>query len=1024
MVYIEKRKIIIPSNERCIGVQNDNEVETRIFCLNRFYESIDLAEYSAVMEVEPININNPCYYNILTKEVTEDKIYLYWVVKSHDTVDSGALNFSINFSKFNEDNTSMYVFQTFQEHFHIAVNIQSEQEAIIIAPDIFEQAVNMAVDNAQIAEQQAQLAIRQAQISTEQAQIAKQQAQIATEEAIVATEMNNEIIDKLIEFENEFINLSHMGNYDKNKNGIVDNSERLGGLLPEEYVTTYELETQIEEYITENLETQIEEYITENLETYLDDELVTVEKLETRLKKNLDNNGLDGYVYTRIYVSCTIGNDETGDGSEEFPYGSVNKVLDTLPKNLGGERIIIDVADGKYIVAGSEYQETQNIYVSHFFNGQLLIQGSANVFKSSPIFYSLSIYNCVNIHVEGISFYNVSVLNTEFCYLKYLYMLTNIGTIDGEPIKRGRGMSISSSNVHVRDNMFENKESAIGVSTCSIAYIDSCTYLNCDVGVWVDSGSILFHTNPWWLNTRVEVSVSDSACAFVDGKLIGESIINKEPIDIYIHVDINSTFTIEDGSQANPFTSFAKAVKAIPTDLKFNSYTIKVASGTYQEKIDIPYTVNGTFTVEGATRDSVYFYSISCYGSATVKNINCKYVYASGLHNLLLSNVIINNQFDADGNPTFNSGIFAWGTTIRLSGDTEIRNHNKGVYAYELATIVASDCLIYASEAGFVADNSIIMVASPTEGEYLFSMIHGVSINAPTRYIEYNGGRYFDSQNKNNTPPVSVEPIYNILDGTATGSVRTIGSNDTSDKGLLGEYAFGEGLDTTAMGKASHAEGYDTCADGQYSHAEGWLAYAEGEGSHAEGYFTYAEGSYSHVEGYRSYAEGNYSHAEGNSYAEGEHSHSEGHGTYTSGIASHAEGDDTTAQGDYSHAEGNSTWAEGTSSHAEGEYTEAIGEFSHTQNFKTEAQGYAQTVLGMYNIPQGTPTERVDTDYALIVGNGLPQPDQLYNALIRSNALTLTWDGVLDVAKGVTVNGVPIGSSIESIPNQEIINLI
>jgi hypothetical protein len=114
----------------------------------------------------------------------------------------------------------------------------------------------------------------------------------------------------------------------------------------------------------------------------------------------------------------------------------------------------------------------------------------------------------------------------------------------------------------------------------------------------------------------------------------------------------------------------------------------------------------------------------------------------------------------------------------------------------------------------------------------------------------------------------------------------------------------------------------------------------------------------------------------------------EGNGARAGGLAAHSEGNLTEANGSASHAEGNSTHALGTYSHAEGKDSRATGYSSHSQNEGTTAQGMCQTAIGVYNAVQGTTTSKVDTDYALIIGNGTSIND-------RSNALAVQWDGTV-----------------------------
>jgi len=178
----------------------------------------------------------------------------------------------------------------------------------------------------------------------------------------------------------------------------------------------------------------------------------------------------------------------------------------------------------------------------------------------------------------------------------------------------------------------------------------------------------------------------------------------------------------------------------------------------------------------------------------------------------------------------------------------------------------------------------------------------------------------------------------NWVNGSATGSVRTVGSKAEGSGYTIGQDAVVEGMNTQASGDASHAEGRDSSASWPYAHAEGYGSTASKIASHAEGGHTTASADYSH-----------------------------------------AEGDSTTASGNSSHAEGNNTTARGNSSHAEGYYTTASGYASHTEGGYTMASSSYQHVSGKYNIEDTSGT------YAEIIGNGTYQA--------RSNARTLDWNG-------------------------------
>ena len=206
-------------------------------------------------------------------------------------------------------------------------------------------------------------------------------------------------------------------------------------------------------------------------------------------------------------------------------------------------------------------------------------------------------------------------------------------------------------------------------------------------------------------------------------------------------------------------------------------------------------------------------------------------------------------------------------------------------------------------------------------------------------------------------------PNINLVNGSAEGSLRTIGSAVENAEYTMGEHAFATGVGTMAFGESSHAEGVYTRA---------------GYGAHVEGCRTYAEGAYSHAEGSDSHSQGLDSHAEGDStVAVGEYSHAEGISSRSENQAAHAEGWQTTAQG--------------RGSHSEGRYTVAKGEASHAEGLETVASSVYQHVQGKYNIDDSAEV------YAHIVGNGTDSDT-------RSNAHTLSWDGTAWFQGDVYVN--------------------
>ena len=132
----------------------------------------------------------------------------------------------------------------------------------------------------------------------------------------------------------------------------------------------------------------------------------------------------------------------------------------------------------------------------------------------------------------------------------------------------------------------------------------------------------------------------------------------------------------------------------------------------------------------------------------------------------------------------------------------------------------------------------------------------------------------------------------------------------------------------------------------------------------------------------------------------------EGNNTKASGIYSHAEGGNTRASGNYSHAEGQNTSASGSYSHTEGSFTSASGSYSHVEGSNTKALSIYQHVQGKYNI------EDANDKYADIIGNGSDEG-------ARSNAATVSWDGISWSQTDVRAGGTDQDNATHSLSNKQ-----
>ena len=180
-------------------------------------------------------------------------------------------------------------------------------------------------------------------------------------------------------------------------------------------------------------------------------------------------------------------------------------------------------------------------------------------------------------------------------------------------------------------------------------------------------------------------------------------------------------------------------------------------------------------------------------------------------------------------------------------------------------------------------------------------------------------------------------------------------------------------------------ESHDNIAFGSYSIAMGYFSEARGDYSTAMGELTLARR-------YASTAMGSY--------------------TLATGDYSTAMGSMTEAKGDYSTAMGINTLAEGKYSTAMGHTNVTFGDYSTAMGLHNTPQEYGTTIIGVYSTIDAT-ANRTNFDLsnrALVIGNG--------NPAIKSDAMTVLFDGTTNIAGDLTVNSdVRLKSNISSLGN-------
>ena len=123
--------------------------------------------------------------------------------------------------------------------------------------------------------------------------------------------------------------------------------------------------------------------------------------------------------------------------------------------------------------------------------------------------------------------------------------------------------------------------------------------------------------------------------------------------------------------------------------------------------------------------------------------------------------------------------------------------------------------------------SGVVTFNVPTKTSHLtndsnFITLDNIGVSNGLISITYNGIKTISSTN------------FNLVNGSQTGSLRTIGSTTEDSSYTIGLYAFAEGDSTKAIGNDSHAEGYKTTANGFTAHAEGSATLASNSYSHAQ----------------------------------------------------------------------------------------------------------------------------------------------------------------------------------------------
>lgn len=172
-----------------------------------------------------------------------------------------------------------------------------------------------------------------------------------------------------------------------------------------------------------------------------------------------------------IYVSTT-GNDNTGDGTASRPYATVTKALNSIPKNLNGNVVEINIGAGTY---------SENAVIRGF-NGVLQLYASGVVTIQSVVVEGCRIYQ----YGTQVSFPGGLTVDHGASWVGQSTLYSSGASLSGVIVKNG------STFVQYNTVTISNKTSAaVDVSSGGRLYASTIAGSGNSIGMRADSGGTL-----------------------------------------------------------------------------------------------------------------------------------------------------------------------------------------------------------------------------------------------------------------------------------------------------------------------------------------------------------------------------------------------------------------------------------------------------------------------------------------------------------------------------------------------------
>lgn len=184
-----------------------------------------------------------------------------------------------------------------------------------------------------------------------------------------------------------------------------------------------------------------------------------------------------------LYVTNT-GNDASGDGSVDSPFRTIQAAINTVPKNMGGHTVTIDIEAGTY---------EERLIINGFSGGRLVIgvYGRSTLVRGIDIDNSSVIVTNISkiTYAEGFNGNLFDVDNGSNVLISQGIAIdgTNGGLVGGLEVRSNSVVSVDSNNQMTFTNLF----SAIGASRGSTVALARIGGSSVYFGITVGFGSVV-----------------------------------------------------------------------------------------------------------------------------------------------------------------------------------------------------------------------------------------------------------------------------------------------------------------------------------------------------------------------------------------------------------------------------------------------------------------------------------------------------------------------------------------------------